>query len=101
MDLGMINEYFSYAYNVDVIGSKLVDEQYHLLVELSIPSKPDGNGRGMCGGGEEIYVLYLKLGLDFKLLDTDNAHVYSCFQEIPEDTFYYDASFPENGIIIN
>lgn len=98
LDLGVIDEYFAYAYNLDVIAHKRVADEFHLLIELSVPSKPGVNGRGMCGGGEEIYVLYLRLDENYKLLDTDNARVYSCFQEIPEDAFSYDVAFPENGI---
>ncbi|PZX39140.1 hypothetical protein LX97_02506 [Nonlabens dokdonensis] len=98
LDLGALDDYFSYAYAVDIIGHEEVSDENHLLMEISVPSKPGGNGRGMCGGGEEIYILYLKLDANNKLLNSDNAHIYSCFQEIPEDAFSYDAVFPENGI---
>ncbi len=96
LDLGALE--FSYAYAVDVVGQKIVDDVNHLLIDISVPSKPGGNGRGMCGAGEEIYILYIRLDQDDKLIYSDSAHVYSCFQEIDESAFDYDASFPEKGI---
>lgn len=96
LDLGALD--FSYAYAVDVIGHKIVDDVNHLLLDISVPSKPGGNGRGMCGGGEEIYILYIRLDENDKLIYSDQAKVISCFTEIDESAFTYDAAFPEKGI---
>ncbi|GAK94529.1 hypothetical protein JCM19298_102 [Nonlabens ulvanivorans] len=96
LDLGALD--FSYAYAVDVISHKIVDDVNHLLLDISVPSKPGGNGRGMCGGGEEIYILYIRLDENDKLIYSDQAKVISCFTEIDESAFIYDAAFPEKGI---
>ncbi|MBF4983249.1 hypothetical protein FNJ87_12955 [Nonlabens mediterrranea] len=95
LDLGVLD--FEYAYDVEVLGYKNVEDISHLLLEVSVPSKPGGNGRGMCGGGEEIHILYLRLDDNNRLIYSDQAKVSSCYVEIDETAITYDAAFPEKG----
>lgn len=99
LDLGALG--FSWAYELTVLGNKTIGDVTHLLIDIIEPSKPGGNGRGMCGAGDEGYILYIRLDQLNKLLYSDSAHVYSCFQEIDESAFTYDAAHPERGIIRN
>jgi hypothetical protein len=95
LDLGALN--FPYVYTVDIIGQKLVNNFNHLLINISEPSKPDGYGRGMCGSGEEVFILYIKLDQNDRLIYSDQAKVLSCYAKIDESTITYDAAFPEKS----
>ncbi|WP_438961291.1 hypothetical protein [Nonlabens sp.] len=95
LDIGVLG--FEYAYHVDVVGQKIFNDVNHLLIEIAVPSRPGGNGRGMCGAGEEIYMLYLRLNEEDKLIYSDSEKIQSCFDYMEESPVSYDVAFPEKG----
>ncbi len=94
-DIGALG--YEYAYEIDVLGHKKVDGVTHLLISIIEPSKPGSAGRGMCGAGDEIYILYLQLDDQFKLIYSDAEKEQSCFQYLEESPVEYDITFPEKG----
>lgn len=95
LDIGALG--YEYAYEIDILGHKTVDGVTHLLISIIEPSKPGSAGRGMCGAGDEIYILYLQLDDQFKLIYSDAEKEQSCFQYLEESPVEYDIAFPEKG----
>ncbi|PQJ13913.1 hypothetical protein [Nonlabens tegetincola] len=95
LDFGTMG--FEYVYEVHIEGFKEVHDITHMLITVIEPSKPGGNGRGMCGAGDEIYLLYLRLDKQNKLLFSDSEKIQSCYEHMEESPVKYDTQFPERG----
>lgn len=82
---------------VNVLSSKVFDNNFYLIFSFEHMSNPGSIGLGNCGAGVEEYLGFLHINESFEVVDFNYYLTESCGHFI-EQEYYYDKEFPENGI---
>lgn len=88
-----------YIENIDVLGKKRVDDDFHLILSYSHQSNPGSRGYGMCGAGFEKFLSYIKINNNFEIETFEKIQTYSCISFI-ETEVTFDIDNPELGFQI-
>jgi len=86
---------------VEIIGKKHINNQFHVLLKYAHRSKHGSYGRGMCANGIEEFIAHLVVNQDCKVALFEQERFNSCLFQLDGDTVNYDPKHPELGIVAN